>query len=217
MKNRYCIFYIVRHGETEWNVMQRIQGQLDSPLTKRGLKQAKEIGEKLNHIKFDAIFSSDLLRAKKTAEIINLNKKLEIATTKSLRERTFGEHDGSLGDEYTKKIKDLLSKYKTLSEKDKWSFKFAKGYESDEELVSRFITFLREIAIGYQGKTVLIVTHGGNIRTLLTRLDYAEHGRLTPGTFKNAGYIKVESDGIDFFIKEVEGVDQSKGLKTSTL
>ncbi|QQG44609.1 MAG: histidine phosphatase family protein [Candidatus Roizmanbacteria bacterium] len=205
--NQLTTFYIVRHGQTEWNVLHKIQGHLDSPLTKQGKQEAKQTAQKLKDVHFDAVYSSDLLRAKHTAKIIALEKKLEVMTSKALRERTFGEHDGSMGNEYTEKTKHLLEKYKKLATDQKWKFKFAKGYESDEGLVIRFITFLREIAIAYQGKTILIVTHGGNIRTFLTKLGYAEHGKLTPGTFKNAGYIIIESDGVDFFLKEVEGID----------
>jgi phosphoserine phosphatase len=212
-----CIFYIVRHGETEWNVIDKIQGQLDSFLTQKGLEQARETSEKLKNIHFDTIFSSDLLRCKRTAEIMGLERNLEIQTEKALRERTFGKYDGITGKEFAEKTKHLLEEYKKLSVEERWKFKFSKGYESDDELVTRFITFLREIAIAYPGKTILIVTHGGNLRTFLTRLGYAKHGVLTPGTFRNAGYVKVESDGIDFFLKEVEGVDLAKGLKIKTL
>lgn len=212
-----CTLYIVRHGETEWNVLHRIQGHFDSALTEEGKGEAKETAEKLNGVHFDAIYSSDLLRSKHTADIIALKKKLEVMTSKALRERTFGKYDGIMGKEYSEKTKDLLEEYKKLSVKEKWNFKFAEGYESDEELVTRFMTFLREIAVGYQSKTVLIVTHGGNIRTFLTKLDFAEYGKLTPGTFKNAGYIVVESDGVDFFLKEVEGVDYTRRLKISSV
>jgi broad specificity phosphatase PhoE len=98
-----------------------------------------------------------------------------------------------------------------------WQFKFDDGYESDEELVSRFITILREIAVGYAGKTVLVATHGGCLRTFLTHLGFAAHGELKHGTFKNSGYVKVRCDGIEFFIDEVEGVDKSKGMEATTL
>jgi len=204
--NNNCTFYIFRHGETEWNVTHRIQGQLESSLTQNGKMQARETAKKLKKIHFDAVYSSDLLRAKQTAEILVLEKKLEITTLKALRERTFGEYDGFLATEYAGKTKQLLEKYKKLSTEEKWKFKFGKNYESDEELVTRFITFLREIAIAYQGKTVLIVTHGGNIRMFLAKLGYANYEKLACGHFKNAGYIVVQSDGVDFFLKEVKGV-----------
>lgn len=215
--NSYCSLYLVRHGETEWNVLHRIQGQLDSELTENGILESKKQAEKLKIIEFDAIFSSDLSRAAKTAEILKLDRQLAITTHKALRERTFGEHDGSFGDEYTKAIQHLLDEYEKLTEEERWKFKFAEGYESDEELVGRFLTILREIAVGYAGKTVLVVTHGGNLRTFLTHLGFASHGELTPGTFKNAGYVKVRCDGVEFFIDEVEGVDKTQGIATKTL
>lgn len=213
----YCTLYLVRHGETEWNTIRKIQGQLDSTLTEQGIKDAKALADKLKAINFDAIFSSDLARAAKTAAILILDRQLAIATSQALRERTFGKYDGYFGEDYQKDVADLLEEYEQLTVEKKWKFKFDKAYESDEDVVTRFITYLREISVGYLGKTVLVVTHGGNLRTFLTKLGFAAYGELTPGTFKNAGYIKVRSDGIDFFIDEAEGVDRSKGIKTKTL
>lgn len=204
---------MIRHGQTEWNVLHKIQGQLDSPLTQQGKLEAKETAEKFKHIHFDAVFSSDLLRAKHTAEIITIEKKLKIITAKALRERTFGEYDGYTSTEYAEKTASLLKEYKKLMIDEQLKFKFAKGYESDKEVVTRLITFLRETAIAYAGKTVLMITHGGVLRTFLTKLGFAEREKLTPGSLKNAGYILVESDGVDFFLKKVEGIDQSKGLE----
>ena len=74
MKKKYCTIYFARHGETSWNVKKMIQGIKDIPLNKKGEEQAMMIGEKLKNIKFDAVFSSDLIRAKRTAEIILLEK-----------------------------------------------------------------------------------------------------------------------------------------------
>ncbi len=75
--------------------------------------------------------------------------------------------------------------------------------ESDEELVERFIVQLREIAVSYPGKIVLVTTHGGCIRTFLMRTDGANYGIWSKSSFPNAGYVKALSDGVDFFIKEV--------------
>lgn len=215
--NRYCSLYLVRHGQTEWNTIDRIQGQLDSALTEQGKADVKKLADRMKDTHFDAIFSSDLSRTVKTAEILKLDRELAIITKKALRERTFGKHDGSLGTEYTVAIRQLLEQYETLTEREKWQFKFDEKYESDEELMQRFITILREIAVGYIGKTVLVVTHGGNLRTFLTHLGYAPYGELRPGTFKNSGYVKIRCDGTDFFIDEVEGVDKSLGITSKTL
>ena len=75
--------------------------------------------------------------------------------------------------------------------------------ESDEELSDRFIVQLREIAVSYPGKTVLVTTHGGCVRTFLMRAVPSEYEKWSKGTFPNAGYVKALSDGVDFFVKEV--------------
>jgi broad specificity phosphatase PhoE len=208
-RSTLCTIYIVRHGETEWNVINRMQGQLESPLTERGIGQAGETARKLKHIAFDAIFSSDLLRAKRTAEIIKLDRELEIVTKEVLRERACGRFDGKLIEEYRRETQHLFEQYKKLSEEEQWKFKFDGGYESDEELISRFITFLREAAIAYANKTILIVTHGGVIKTFLAHIGFVKLSELRDVTFRNAGYLKVESDGVDFWLQEVRGYQRN--------
>jgi len=163
IKNHYCTLYIVRHGETNENLNHVIQGQTDSSLNETGKQQAKNISEKLKNIKFDNIFSSDLSRAKETADIIAINRQIAIQTTKSLRERNWGRLEGK-STELAHQIEKLKAK---LTENEKNTYKPHPEIESDEEIISRFITFLREIAVGYKGKTILIVGHGGLNRTIL--------------------------------------------------
>jgi len=210
MKNKYCTFYIVRHGETEWNVKGLFQGQKDSNLTEKGIGQAKLIAKKFKNINFDAIFSSDLIRAKKTAEIIALEHKIAVDTREILRERNFGRLEGRKGDEIKEELKDLFLKFENASDKEKLKFRYVPDMESDEELIGRLITFLREIAVVYSGKTVLIVSHGGMMRTLLIHLGYGRYNELPSGTIENTGYFILESDGVDFFIRKTEGVNKIK-------
>ena len=80
--NNYCTLYLVRHGEAVGNVEGMIIGQDDSPLTTNGIRQTKQISRKLRHINFAAVFSSDLIRAKRTAEFI-IKKVTGIKTTQS--------------------------------------------------------------------------------------------------------------------------------------
>jgi 2,3-bisphosphoglycerate-dependent phosphoglycerate mutase len=205
-EKNYCILYLVRHGETEWNAKHITQGQSESFLTETGIKQAEETAEKLKNIKFDAIFSSDLSRAQRTAEIIKLDRELIIQTSKLLRERSFGRFEGKHSDEFRNILKDKLEERETLSDSEYGSFRLAPGVETNEELVTRFITQLREIAVAYPNKTVLVVTHGGCMRNFLVKMGYIERKTLSEFHFKNGGYIRVLSDGVDFFIKEVEGI-----------
>ncbi len=204
--NRYCTIYIVRHGETEWNARQIIQGHLDSPLTSVGKKQAKELAGMLKGIEFDAAFSSDLLRAKRTAKIVALEHKLIVKTNKLLRERKYGSWEGKKLKKYLSEMKNMLASYNKLSNEEKFLFKPANDIESAEEVVSRVIIFLREIAIAYLGKTVLVVTHGMAMRSLLIHLGFASFDDLRAESIDHTAYVKILSDGIDFFVKETFGI-----------
>ena len=140
MKNTYCTIYLVRHGETEWNVKKLIQGQKDIPLNKKGEDQAMALGKKLKKIKFDAIYSSDLRRAAETAIIIAGKRRLMIIKSKALRERYFGKFQGELfGDSQNKSILELINRLKSDSISDQ------NEIESDELIISRLIPFLRKI------------------------------------------------------------------------
>jgi broad specificity phosphatase PhoE len=202
-----CTLYLVRHGETEWNKNHTIMGQMDSPLTPEGVGQVQATAETLKHIHFDAIFSSDSPRAQQTAQIIKLDRQLAIQTSKLLRERNFGHYEGGPAADYHEAVKHLLEEKERLTEQEQWKFKFGEDMESDAELADRFIVQLREIAVAYPNKTVLVTTHGGCIRMFLIRTGYVKYGLLPGGAFKNAGYVKALSDGVDFFIKEVEGIN----------
>ncbi len=86
--------YVIRHGQTEWNVMKKMQGSIDIPLNKKGIKQAYITKKNLDHISIDVIFCSPLKRAKQTAEIINKGRNLEIIYDERLKERNYGEFEG---------------------------------------------------------------------------------------------------------------------------
>ena len=198
MKN-YCTLYLVRHGETDWNKKKLIQGVTDVPLNKKGERQAEELAQKLTGVKFDAVFSSVLLRAKRTAEIISLEKKLAVKTTKALRERFFGQFEGLSYTRYNKKIVSLLKEYRLRAKK-------IRELEGDEEMMARLIPFLREVAVGYFGKSVLMLSHGGIMRAFLIHLGFATYETLPSGSISNLAYVKLRCDGVDFFIEETEGV-----------
>lgn len=198
--NNFCTIYLVRHGRTDWNDKKLIQGHTDIKLNSEGQISAKELAKKFKNIKFDKIYSSDLLRAKETAEIIALEHKIAVETTELLRERNFGYLEGNSGVRL-KEIGDLISQ---LEESEKFSYKHHPSMESDEELMSRFSTFLREIAISNPSKTILITAHGGPMRILLIQLGILTYQKYVE--VNNLAYIKLESDGVDFFVKQTSGI-----------
>lgn len=197
--HKYCTLYLVRHGQTDLNAQGITQGHVDMPLNSEGLKQAYTLSKNLEKIRFDAAFSSDLVRAKKTAEILTLERKMAVETTRLLRERRYGKFDGKPW----QLMQEFYDTWVSLNREERMKYRPYKSYETDEEIISRFITFLRETAITYTGKTVLIVCHGSMLRTLLNHL--SEKTYLS-GSISNGGFIKLESDGVEFFIKELKGI-----------
>lgn len=202
-KDNYCRIYVARHGETIWNVEHRVQGQKDSPLTKKGLRQASELAQGLKDVQFDAIFSSDLLRAKRTAKMVALDRKLAVQTTKLLREHNYGRYEGKLTTELREELQSAFAEYDELQDEEKFRFSIVPGGESDEVMSSRFITFLREVCVAYLGKTILVVSHGGIMAAFLMRIGFAKQDKVR---ITNTGYFVLKSDGVDFFIEETSGI-----------
>lgn len=163
------ILYLVRHGETDWNRQRRIQGHSDIPLNEQGILQARRLAERFRKHPADIIFSSDLLRARQTAEIIGEALDLPVHTCPRLRERSFGQLEGMTVEE----IKQRYSVYPIgtpLEEKY--------GIESLERMQERIVARLEEIMAQYGGKQVLVVSHGAAINAFI---HYATKGEMGTG------------------------------------
>jgi len=215
-KPKACTLYIVRHGQTEWNLRRKIQGHADSPLTKEGVSNLRKLGDSLKKVQFAAVFSSDSQRAKRSADIITLEKNIAITTSKLLREKSYGKYEGIEFADFQKKLKKHLEHYQELkTDQQRMSFKYP-DIESDETAVARFITFLREISIGYPGKNVLVVTHGGPIKILLIHLGFATYEQF-PSTvlaIGNSALVKLSCDGVDFKILQTVGINKTDSSST---
>jgi len=202
--NNLCQFYLMRHGQTKWNQEHRIQGQQDSPLTELAIKQAQARSQELQDINFTAVFSSDLSRAQKTAEIMALNHEITVISSKLLRERALGIFEGKKVDDFNEELKALL---KTLDTKSHQEFpKYAGAVESVSQVLTRFIRFLRSTALAYPEKKVLVVSHAGVIGNFLVKLGYLDISSMFELKIENLSYAIVESDGVDFFIKNTDGI-----------
>lgn len=193
---KYCTIYLTRHGETEWNEKKLIQGLSDIPLNKKGEKQAKQLGEQLKKINFDAVFSSDLLRAKNSAKIIISEKKLKVVATKALRERFFGQFEGKHLIELRKVLGEIM-----LVSKERQKELNLFDVENDEDIILRLIPFMKKVVSKYLGKNVLMVTHGGLIRAFLGYVNF-KIPEYSDRPMKNAGYLIIESDGEEFKVKK---------------
>lgn len=200
--NTLTKLYIVRHAESEANVKKTLGATAEVNITELGKEQASHLAQKLKHIHFDAIFSSDLVRAKQTAEILAMERDFAVKTATVLRERHYGRMDGKTEDEIKEELKDLYDAYQRLPNEEKYRSKFVDDMETAEEAMQRFITYLREIAIAYEGKTILVVSHTSLMRSFLVHLGFSTHNEIKRFPVKNTGYILVESDGVDFFLRD---------------
>lgn len=195
MKN-YCSIYLTRHGETEWNEKKLVQGHTDISLNKKGEEQAKQLKRELKNIHFDAVFSSNLLRAKDSAKIIVYKKGLSLVLTNALKERFFGRFEGRSLDELRKTLGEAMIVPKEMQ-------KLLKLYdvESDEDIISRLIPFMKKISIANLNKNVLMVTHGGLLRAFLNFIGF-KIPKYSEKPLKNTGYLIIKSDGKEFEIKK---------------
>lgn len=199
MNKDSTIFYIARHGQVDWNTKGLVLGQRDHPLNDKGIKQAKRLAKEIKNIKFDAIFSSDLLRAKETAEIIASGRKIPVQTNKTLREQTFGHFEGWKKNEFI----NLFDKWNEMSDEERHNYTLSDDMESNANAVKRLINFLEETSKQYLGKTVLVIAHGALMRYLLIQLGYASYDYLSH--FENTGYIKITIKEEDIVLNEVKG------------
>lgn len=156
-------FIIIRHGETEWNHEGRYQGQDDSPLTARGVAQAEAIGQRLAHVRFDAIVSSDLGRAIATADKIAVyHPDTPRHQDARLRERSFGKLTGMTRAEALARYPEEEKSY--LSHDP--DYRIPEG-ESLRDLYDRSVAAMDAWSDEYEGKCVCVVTHGGALGQFL--------------------------------------------------
>lgn len=148
----------VRHGVTAWNKEGRAQGNTDVPLDEEGIQMAERAAERLQGEEWDVIYASPLLRAKRTAEIIaKKHPGVDFLQDKRLGEIGGGLIEGTTEDERV----------------TKWGLDWKNqdlGFEPEDVIISRGMSFVEEIKQKYPGKRVLVVSHGGFIGRLLSAL-----------------------------------------------
>lgn len=156
--------YLTRHGETEWNVYSRIQGQTDTALNETGIRQARELTERLKkeRLAIGRIYTSRQLRAYETAQIVAEMLGLNVIVKDGLEEINLGKWEG-----YTwKQVRELFhEEYEDWHENRR--YQVPPGGESYQQLLERLIPVLRSI-IKEEQEDVLVVTHSAVIMTLLS-------------------------------------------------
>ncbi len=162
---------LVRHGQTEWNRLKRYQGQTDIELNETGIQQARKAAGRLAKEKIDAIYCSDLVRARQTAEIIAVPHNMGEAIHESplLREMSFGDYEGMTFEEMDPKFQLIFSA--DPSWRSSGPDVRAPGGESIADLAARIEQFTRQILEKHNlQETVLIAAHGGPLQVLICQL-----------------------------------------------
>ena len=156
--------WLVRHGQTDWNQQGRYQGQADMPLNEAGIRQAEEAAAQVAHLPISAIYTSDLVRARRTAEIIAARLGLPLQQDTRLREIHQGEWQGLLVSEIATRYASEISRFRASPMTAR-----APGGETVAEVADRLWSAADEIARRHAGQQVLVVSHGLALATLIAR------------------------------------------------
>lgn len=170
--------YVIRHGETDWNVQQRLQGREDVPLNETGRAQAAECGRALSALIFSMIYTSPLSRARETAETIARWQDCGVTVDPGLIERDYGRLSGL-----------------TLPERERWARSGQPdGMEPWPELKDRVLEAVERLS--GQAGPVALVTHGAWLNTLLAALSDRQIG---------TGKTRLKNACVNVFRREPDG------------
>ena len=161
--------YLVRHGETDWNAQRRIQGRTDIPLNDTGRAQAVTTGQLLARRDWDGLFSSPLARAAETARIIGGEIGIDsVQLIPDVAERNYGDAEGLDYDQIERMFPgDTM----------------VPGRETHQAVADRVLPALMEVALAHGGESLIVVTHGGVIRSVLNVVEPGvAHGRISNGS-----------------------------------
>jgi broad specificity phosphatase PhoE len=182
--------YLARHGESDWNAEARWQGHADRPLTDLGIRQAAELADRLADVRLDAVYSSDLERARATAEVVARSQDLTVRSLAALREIDVGSWSGLTRPEAERRFPAGYRRW--LDGGRGWD-----DGETYEDMATRVVETVLRIAADHPEGSVLVVSHGGPIRALhavALELDLASHRRVRP-VEPNARLSRITVDG----------------------
>lgn len=194
--------YLIRHGQTDWNLAAKLQGQTDIPLNETGRSQALETKTLLDGVTFDAVYSSPLRRALETAQLVTGLSPEQIHQEPNLIEISFGEWEGcnpqQLGEPFAPFFADT-KRYKPTTDG-----------ETIEALTRRVAAFVAEVKAHHMGQTVLAVSHGAALHALLAHELPTDDFWGIP--LNNCAVAILELEGDRFALKEVRSTQQSDYL-----
>ena len=207
-----CTWYLVRHGETEWNRTRRIQGHADIPLNRRGRDQASLLGRRLSDTGFSEIYASDLSRAMTTAQLAAGESGPKIASVPELREIAYGEWEGLTFAEVEARDPEGFAE-RMLRQNDRYAPPGGENVQQVVDRVRRFHDRVRELHVS--GDQVLVVGHSGSLLAFLICMldmpsEFLLRFRLNPAglsivrTFDDAAVLELWNDTSHLALGEEE-------------
>ena len=193
MSTRLCI---VRHGETAWNAEHRVQGQLDVPLNAIGQAQAEAASRILAREKFDVIYSSDLSRARQTAQPTASLLSMQVLLDKDLRERHYGIFERLTYAEVKVRFPEDYARFEAREPE----YDFRTG-ESLKDFSARSIAVVSRIAKAHEGQSILVFTHGGILDKLYRFITGLSISAEREFGIPNAGLNRIELTGAGWQIR----------------
>lgn len=159
--------YLIRHGETDWNRLRRVQGNIDIPLNTLGQEQANKLNCWFRDKHIDVIYSSDLSRAYDTAQHLASHYNIGVKTYTELRERSYGLIEGKSIDQFSLTHSEITNDWLELEQYD---------IEPLQNVKQRVFTKIEEILQRHDGKSIACVSHGGAIKAYLSMITNGETG-----------------------------------------
>jgi len=154
--------FLLRHGETEWNVERRIQGHSESSLTELGVAQAGARAAEMATLGLDAVYSSTSLRARQTTDAVLGSATESVIYRDELRELCMGIWEGQLRDDIARDDAETYDLY----QRNPAAFQL-EGAETFAEMQQRGVQAIEDIAAAHEGKEVLVVSHGAIIKACI--------------------------------------------------
>lgn len=195
----------VRHGETVDNSRRIIRGHTNSPLSKKGLEQARKVGLRFKDEHIDMIFSSDIGRAKQTAAEIKQYHNVPLKYDKRLRERNYGTYEGRHADDWLRAISRTKKSFRNFK---------PKNGESPVQVIIRGVDFVKYILKHYPGKIIMVVAHGTIIRQIVMKLLNETDRNYHKYVHMNTGVTIIEFDNKEFKLRKL---NCTKHLKESKI
>ena len=183
--------FLIRHGETDWNKEERIQGNIDTPLNATGIAQAERLAERLALEELEIVYASPLSRARTTAELIAQKAGIPLKLDERLKEKALGQLEGLTRADFEKTFPEVFKHWVTSQEHVPLP-----GEESPNQVLSRVNAFLDDVRVNHvDSKRVAIVSHGGTISMFCAALINLDARRRSPFVFDNASVTMIDLGG----------------------